>query len=144
EAQAYNYFSFDRVRPVVTIVSPLPAGTPLVSNVSYTPTVTIVDEGTSPPVASKDIQYVDWFVSDGVNPDQSVRVFTKPWGYTFFAPAVTSPGHYTLKASATDLSNNSSDVASFTWDVVPNNPPTNVVVINSPSSVYLGGHVTSD
>src|SRR5207244_2588020 len=73
------------------------------------------------------------------------RVFSKPWGYTFVAPSVTNGmAHFTLKASATDLSFNSSSLASYTWDVVPNSPPTNVAIATTPASVYLGNRVSAD
>ncbi|HJT17385.1 MAG TPA: Ig-like domain-containing protein, partial [Thermoanaerobaculia bacterium] len=129
-AQTFDFFSYDHVKPVVAIVSPVPAGFPLISGIAYTARVTIVDEGTN--AASQDIQYVDWFEGDRF----LVRTKLAPYSYNFAAPAA---GTYTLKASATDFSNNTSDVAAFTWTVAPNNPPSYVKVTVTPSSFYLGG-----
>ena len=132
EAQSFDFFSFDHVRPIVAIVSPLPAGFPLVAGVAYTAAARITDDGTTP---SKDIQYVDWFEGDRF----IVRAKIAPYTYNFAAPG--SGTTYTLKASATDLSNNVSEMASLTWNLAPNNAPTDVHVTTTPSAVFLGGHV---
>ncbi|HEX9406616.1 MAG TPA: Ig-like domain-containing protein, partial [Thermoanaerobaculia bacterium] len=134
--QTFDYFSFDHVKPIVTIISPVPAGFPLINGVAYTAKVTITDEATS--TASKDIQYVDWFDSDGTADRFIVRTKAAPFSYNFAAPNKTA---YTLKASATDFSNNTSDLASFTWTVAPNNAPADVKLTVTPASVYLAGHV---
>lgn len=141
ETQSFDYFSFDRIRPVVAIISPVPTGGAIVSDIAYTATAAITDEGTNAP--SKDVQYVDWLLSDGVHPDQMVsRAFAAPWGYSFAAPHVETSGtRFTLKASATDLSFNTSDVAAMTWEVAPNLPPRNVTLTANPASVYLGAHI---
>lgn len=132
EAQVFDFFSFDHVKPVVAIISPVPAGQPLVGGVAYVANVKITDDGSS---ASKDIQYVDWFEGDHF----VVRVKAAPFAYAFAAPKTGDK--YTLQASATDFSNNSSDVAAMTWSVVANNPPANVNIAAIPDSVYVGGHV---
>src|SRR5581483_5814726 len=90
------------------------------------------DEGTTNP--SKDIQYVDWFDSDGTVDRFIARTKTAPYAYSFAAPHQSS---YTLKASATDFSNNTSDLATFTWNVAPNNAPADVKVAVTPASLYL-------
>src|SRR5207244_2326400 len=134
--QAFDFFSFDHTKPVVAIVAPVPAELPLITGVAYTANVTITDQGTTS--ASKDIQYVDWFDSNGTTDRFIVRTKVAPFSYNFAAPNKSA---YTLKASATDFSNNISDLASFTWNVAPNNPPADVKLTATPASVYLAGHV---
>jgi Bacterial Ig-like domain/F5/8 type C domain len=134
-----EFFSFDTKKPVVTIGSPVAAGESLVSDVLYTATVSVVDSGAN--TASSDIAYVDWMNASGALVS---RVKTKPFSYSFVAPKTSTPTTFTLKASATDLSNNTSvEAASFTWNVVPNEAPKNIVVTNTPDTVYPSGRVTS-
>ncbi|HXG59335.1 MAG TPA: carboxypeptidase regulatory-like domain-containing protein [Thermoanaerobaculia bacterium] len=140
EAQLFEFFSYDGVKPVVVIAQP--AGTEaLVAGRGYTALPSITDEGTGS--SSSDIAYVEWFVMEG-SVERVVKVSTAPFGYTFVAPKVTSPAKYTLKASATDLSGNTSAIVSVTWDVNPNQAPGDVTVTATPGSVYLGGHVDAD
>src|SRR4029078_8605766 len=47
--QSFDYFAYDQVKPAISIVSPVPAGTPLVSGGGYMPTITSAD---------KDIKFV--------------------------------------------------------------------------------------
>ena len=137
-AQIFEYSSVDKVPPVVTIVSPLPAGTPLIAGSTYVIKASIADLGTNLP--SKDIAYVDWFTTDGTTDTNVARVRTAPdYGYLFAVPANVTK--VTLKASATDLSQNQSALASYTWDVTPNLPPQNVTLTPSVTGVYLNGHV---
>ncbi|HUJ13824.1 MAG TPA: Ig-like domain-containing protein, partial [Thermoanaerobaculia bacterium] len=133
--QTFDFFSFDNIKPVAAIVSPVPAGFPLITGIVYTANVAITDQGTTNP--SKDVQYVDWFDSDGTTDRFIVRTKLAPFSYNFAAPTGST---YTLKASATDLSNNTSDLASFTWSVSPNAPPSGLALTVTPDSFYLGGH----
>src|SRR5205085_527341 len=56
-----------------------------------------------------------------------------------------SSTHFTLKASARDLSNNDSpSFAAFTWDVAPNNAPSDLAVTSTPSSLYPGHSVSTN
>jgi hypothetical protein len=137
--QIFDFFSFDLVKPVVSIKSPVPDAYPLITGVAYTATPLITDEGTSNP--SKDTAYVDWFDSDGTTDTFRARVKTAPFGYFFVAPNASS---FTLKASATDLSGNTSALAAMTWTVKPNAAPTDVVVTNTPTAVYLAGKVATE
>ncbi|MDQ6799844.1 MAG: Ig-like domain-containing protein, partial [Acidobacteriota bacterium] len=137
-AQSFDFFSFDHVKPIVSILSPVPAGFPLISNVAYSASVKITDDGI---VTSKDVQYVDWFDSDGATDRFLVRTKVAPFAYNFAAPRTTTGTTFTLKASATDFSNNTSDLATFTWNIAPNNPPAAVTVTPTPASAYLTGHV---
>ncbi|MEA2163765.1 MAG: large repetitive protein [Thermoanaerobaculia bacterium] len=133
-AQTFDFFSADHVRPIVTIDAPA-AATKLIAGVDYTATVAITDEGISPPRNSTDISYVQWFDAAG---KPLARVTTAPFGYVIrVANGVTST---TLKASATDLSGNVSDIATQTWEVTPNLPPQNIV-ITVPASTYVARSV---
>ncbi|HXA17287.1 MAG TPA: Ig-like domain-containing protein [Thermoanaerobaculia bacterium] len=140
-AQVFEYSSIDKVRPVVTIVSPVGSGVALIAGASYIIKVSIVDEGTSIP--SKDIQYVDWFTTDGTADTAVARTRVGP-DYTFLLVVPKTVTSFTLKASATDLSFNSSDVATFTWTVTPNQPPQNVTLTTSAASAYLNGHFNAN
>ena len=133
-AQTFDFFSADHVRPVVTIDAPTTT-TKLIAGVDYTATVAIVDEGISPPRTSTDISYVQWFDAAG---KPLARVTSAPYGYVIrVANGVTST---TLKASATDLSGNVSDIATQMWEVTPNLPPQNLV-ITLPASTYVARSV---
>lgn len=121
DARVFDFFSFDHDQPVITITSPTGK---LTTGVLYTAGVSIDDS---------DIAYVDWLDAAGVS---IARVKTKPFGYDFVAPNAPS---FTLKATATDLSGNTSDApASFTWEVAPNAAPTDITVTNDVASVYPG------
>jgi hypothetical protein len=137
-AQVFEYASIDTVPPAVTIVSPVAAGVPLIAGSSYVIKVSVVDFGTNTP--SKDIQYVDWFTTNGTADTSVARTHIGPdYSYLFVVPANVTK--VTLKASATDLSQNTSALTSYTWDVTPNLPPQNVTLTPSVSSVYLNGHI---
>jgi hypothetical protein len=128
--QTFDFFSADHVKPVVSIDAPA-AGTKLTAGVDYVATVAIVDEGTTPPHASNDIAYVQWFDATG---KALTRATTAPYGYVLRnAAGVTT---VTLKASAVDLSGNASDLAAQTWEVTANLPPQNIV-ITVPASAYV-------
>ncbi|HYO78098.1 MAG TPA: Ig-like domain-containing protein, partial [Thermoanaerobaculia bacterium] len=132
ETRIVEYFSFDRVTPTARIVSPVAEGEKLTSGVLYAATVFVSDDGTN---EAGDVAYVDWLSEAGLSIE---RAKTKPYTFTFVAPATSTGTTFTLKASATDLSFNSSAVASFTWDVAPNDPPRDIVVTNTPTSAYPG------
>src|SRR3954447_2588318 len=140
-AQLFEYSSVDKIRPVVSIVSPVAAGVALVAGASYNIKVSIVDEGTT--TASKDIQYVDWFTTDGTADTVVARTRLGP-DYTYLLLVPRNATTVTLKASATDLSSNTSDVVAFTWTVVANQPPQNVTLTTSSPSVYLNGHFNAN
>ena len=141
--RTFDYYSFDTKKPVPSINSPLPAGYPLIAGVEYTATATVFDENTTN--ESTDVAFVDWFDAIGTF---LKRVTTKPYGYTFVAPAVNadgSPTHFTLKTSAQDLSKNASpSLIPFTWDVAPNNPPSDLAVTSTPASIYPGRSATTN
>ncbi|HEX7832706.1 MAG TPA: Ig-like domain-containing protein, partial [Thermoanaerobaculia bacterium] len=133
ETRAFDYTSFDTKKPVVAIVSPADT---LVSGVLYSVTATVTEEGGG---EASDVAYVDWLDANGV---AVARKTTKPYTYSFTAPATTTASTFTLKASAVDLSNNTSATqASHTWDVIANEAPRDVVVTNTPSSIYPGAAV---
>ncbi|HUR79641.1 MAG TPA: Ig-like domain-containing protein, partial [Thermoanaerobaculia bacterium] len=129
ETKVFELFSFDHTRPVISIVSPVGAGEKLVAGVLYAPTV-----GSD----ATDIAYVDWLDANGT---AIAREKAKPFAYSFVAPS--NAATFTLKATATDLSGNTSDLASRTWDVTANAAPSEVGVTNDVASVYPGGRVTS-
>ncbi|HEY6140273.1 MAG TPA: Ig-like domain-containing protein, partial [Thermoanaerobaculia bacterium] len=131
--QSFDYFGYDQVKPAISIVSPVPAGTPLVSGGGYMPTIASAD---------KDIKFVEWYSTDGTNKTLIAKLYTAPYGLpNFTAPVVTAPSTVTLYAKATDLSLNDSDFATFTWDVLPNLPPQNITVTLSKQTIYLKNHV---
>jgi hypothetical protein len=136
-AQVFEYSSIDKIRPVVTIISPVAAGVSLVAGATYSIKVSVVDDGTT--TASKDIQYVDWFTTDGTADTAVARTRLGP-DYTYLLLVPRNATTFTLKASATDLSFNTSDVVAFTWNVTPNQPPQNVTLTTSAANVYLNGH----
>ncbi|HEU4888018.1 MAG TPA: carboxypeptidase regulatory-like domain-containing protein, partial [Thermoanaerobaculia bacterium] len=137
-----DFFSFDRRKPVVEILSPVPAGQKLVSGLLYDARVTITDETTG--AASKDTAYVDWFEVTGTTERFLTRVRTAPFSYAFAAPVSATPTTYTLRASATDLSGNSNATpATLTMDVIPDQAPTDLAVVNVPSSLYPSRKLTS-
>jgi hypothetical protein len=134
-AQTFDFFSADHVRPVVTIDAPA-ATTKLIAGVDYVATVSILDEGITPPHASTDISYVQWFDGAGKALTKST---TAPYGYVLrIANGITT---VTLKASAVDLSGNVSEIATQTWEVTPNLPPQNIVV-TTPASTYVARSVS--
>jgi hypothetical protein len=123
-----DYAAFDRVDPVARIVSPVAAGEKLISGVLYTATV---DVG-----GATDVAYVDWLDASGVS---IARANAMPFAYSFVAPSNATT--FTLKASATDLSFNSSAVDAMTWDVAPNEAPRDIVVTHTPLSSYAGKQI---
>ncbi|MCU1231698.1 MAG: LamG domain protein jellyroll fold domain protein, partial [Acidobacteria bacterium] len=128
-AQIFDFFSFDTIAPVVTIPSPLPAGSPLIAGQLYTFVPTITDGAGG--AASTDIAFVDWTYPDNT----TSRVKS---GNFSIAPRVDSTdGTYTLKAKATDLSGNESALAIATFTVAANEAPKNVA-LTAPASTYLG------
>lgn len=137
DPRVFEFFSFDRKRPEVTIVSPVGAGEKLTSGVLYTAGVSIKNEGTADD--ANDIAYVDWLDAGGVS---IARVKAKPFAYDFVAPNTVSGTTFTLQATATDLSGNTSGhPATFTWDVVANAAPTEITVTHDVPSVYPSGKV---
>ncbi len=139
-ARTFDYFSFDLKKPVVAISSPVPDGYPLIAGVAYSVTPTITDEGTL--VASTDTAYVDWLDEAGAFITRS-RV--SPYAYTFVAPPASgTPALFTLKASATDLSGNTSaSPAARTWNVAPNDPPKDLELTTDVASAYPQRSVTA-
>jgi hypothetical protein len=135
DTRRFEFFSFDRVKPAARIVSPVAEGEKLVSGVLYSATVFVSDDGTN---ASTDVAYVDWLNADHVS---IARAKEQPFTYTFVAPPTTTGTTFTLRASATDLSFNTGEVTSFTWDVAPNEAPREIVVTPAPSSHYPGNAV---
>ncbi|HVR38489.1 MAG TPA: Ig-like domain-containing protein, partial [Thermoanaerobaculia bacterium] len=131
DAKVVDYFSFDLVAPVATILSPVVAGEKLVSGATYTATVKVTEpNSTNEP---KDVKLVDWFDAAGTH---KKRTTVKPYEFVFVAPLVTAETAYTLQASATDLSNNESARATFTWSVIPNAPPQNLATTVTPPAAY--------
>jgi len=123
-----DFFSFDTKKPVVHITSPSTT-TKLVQGVLYTATVEIDDT---------DIATVDFF---DANDNLLKRIKAPPFAYSFVASGTSM----TLKASATDLSGNTSaELAVATWEVVPNNAPANIVVANAPESAYPTGAIATN
>jgi hypothetical protein len=141
DAQTFSYSSVDTVKPVLTITSPVADGTALVAGSSYVIKVKMVDFGTT--TSSKDIQYVDWFTTDGTTDNAVLRTRIAPdYSYLLVVPAGVTK--VTLKASATDLSFNSSDVVPFTWDVIANKPPQDVTLTTSAPSAYVSRRVDAN
>jgi Bacterial Ig-like domain len=124
-----DYVSFDRVKPVARIVSPVAAGEKLVAGVLYAATAIVTNDGTTD--EASDVAYVDWLDEGGVS---IARVKTKPFTYSFVAPSGVSS--FTLKAGASDLSFNTGAIASMTWEVAPNEAPRDVIVTNTPAAEY--------
>ncbi|HEX8410707.1 MAG TPA: carboxypeptidase regulatory-like domain-containing protein, partial [Thermoanaerobaculia bacterium] len=135
ETRVFEFFSFDLKKPVVQIVSPVAAGEKLTAGVLYSAGVAITSEGST--ADANDIAYVDWLDAGGVS---IARVKTKPYAYSFVAPSNGST--YTLQATATDLSGNTSATpAEFTWSIAPNLAPTAIAITNDVTSVYPTGRV---
>ncbi|HEU4887385.1 MAG TPA: Ig-like domain-containing protein, partial [Thermoanaerobaculia bacterium] len=131
DAKVVDYFSFDLTAPAVTIQSPVATGEKLVSGATYLATVKMFEpNGTT---ESTDVKLVDWFDEAG---NHKKRTTVKPYEFSFVAPSVTTEGTYTLRASATDLSNNESERVSFTWTVIPNSPPQNLTATNTVTALY--------
>ncbi|HEX6084063.1 MAG TPA: Ig-like domain-containing protein, partial [Thermoanaerobaculia bacterium] len=125
--RVFDYFAFDRTKPVISIVSPAEK---LIAGVLYTVTVAS-DDG--------DLAYVDWLDAGGTS---VARVKTKPYGYSFVAPSNASS--FTLQATATDLSNNTSESpVSKTWEVAPNLAPSAIAITNDVTSAYPSGRVNT-
>lgn len=133
EQRTYDWVSFDTKKPVVTIVSPADQ---LVSGVLYTVTANVTDDGGA---EASDVAYVDWLDANGV---AIGRGTPKPYAYSFTAPSTSTSTTFTLKASATDFSNNTSAVQAVkTWNVLPNEAPRVTAITNTPASIYAGGSV---
>ncbi|MEO8378096.1 MAG: Ig-like domain-containing protein, partial [Acidobacteriota bacterium] len=138
DPRVFELFSFDRVPPVAAIVSPVAAGEKLVSGVLYSAGIAVTNAGSG--TEASDVAYADWLDAAGVS---IARVKTKPFAYDFVAPVTTTGTTFTLKATATDLSGNTSAEASFTWNVAPNEAPGEIVVTHDVASVYPSGRVES-
>ena len=80
DPQSFEWHSVDDIKPVVTIKSPVAPGLPLVVNGDYVIGVALTDEGTTNP--SSDVQWVDWFSSDGTTDTVLVRTGKAPYSYT--------------------------------------------------------------
>jgi hypothetical protein len=133
EQRSYDWVSFDTKKPVVAIVSP---ADPLVSGVLYTVTADVTNDDGS---EASDVAYVDWLDANGV---AIGRGTPKPYAYSFTAPSTATATTFTLKASATDFSNNTSAAQAVkTWTVIPNEAPRVTAITNTPASVYAGGAV---
>ncbi len=139
--QTFHFFSYDLVKPFVTVVSPVPAEFPLISGVEYTVGVDIRNASASGSTAT-DVAKVDWFRVDGATQTYLTTSNSAPWSYRFVAPDAPQAGStLQLAAVATDLSGNQSDPGAMTWQVKPNQPPQNVVVtMTPPDSIYPGNH----
>src|SRR5207244_1771661 len=139
--QTFHFFSYDLVKPFVTLVSPVPATYPLISGVEYTLGVDLRNGDASGTTAT-DIAKVDYFRVDGATATYIYTATAVPWSYRFVAPETPAGGStLTLRAIATDLSFNESAAATMTWDVRPNQPPQNVTVTPTPANaIYPGNH----
>ena len=132
----FNYVSFDKTPPVLAIIAPDPA-MQLVAALPYTAKLSITDFGTTR--NSVDIASVDWYDANDV---RLAHYTAPPFDYpNFVAPAGTTT--FTLKASAKDVSGNISNLAVTTWNVIADQPPANVTVSSTPSSLYAGHHVVT-
>ena len=140
--QTYHFFSYDSVAPFATILSPVPDGYPLISGVEYTPGIELRNGSAAGAVAT-DIARVDYFRVDGTTQTYAFTARSAPWTYRFVAPdAPASGANFTLRAIATDHSNNESAAADFTWQLRPNAAPQNVALALTPAtSVYPGNPV---
>ena len=127
ETRVFDFVSLDTDAPTVRIVSPVAADAPLVSGILYTVTADVTDASGG---AAGDVAYVDWLDAAGVSRG---RASTPPFAFEFVAPESAS---FTLQASATDLSSNTSDVASLTWNVIPNAAPRAITIASTPASAY--------
>ena len=129
DARVLEYVSFDRVKPLAKIVSPVAVGEKLVAGVLYAATAIVTNEGSGDEAG--DVAYIDWLDAAGVS---IARAKTKPFTYNFVVPAGATS--HTLKASATDLSFNTGATDSMTWEVAPNEAPRELAVTNTPASEY--------
>ncbi|HET8772701.1 MAG TPA: carboxypeptidase regulatory-like domain-containing protein, partial [Thermoanaerobaculia bacterium] len=140
DAQTFHFFSFDSIRPFVILNSPLPDGFPLISGVEYTLTADIRDTDANGPPAA-DIARVDYLRVDGASTTFLKSETKTPFSYRFVAPEVgESGGTFTLRAEALDLSGNTSEPASRTWTVQPNQAPQNVAVTLTPNAGSFAGN----
>ncbi|HET8797816.1 MAG TPA: Ig-like domain-containing protein, partial [Thermoanaerobaculia bacterium] len=138
--QTFHFFSYDRVRPWVNFVSPVPDGFPLISGVEYTLGVDLRN-GSATSTPATDVAKVDYFRVQNGTPVYLATASAAPWTYRFVAPDVPSGGSpYTLAASATDLSLNEGEQNSITWQVMPNAAPKNVAVALTPAPPFYAGN----
>ncbi len=140
DTQTFHFFSFDTIRPFITLPSPLPAGFPLISGVEYTLVPVIRDTDANGP-ASTDIARVDYLRVEGAT-QTFIKSETKaPYSYRFVAPDVPAGGApFALRAEALDLSGNTSEPATISWTVNPNLPPQNVGITLTPASASYAGN----
>jgi hypothetical protein len=136
-AQVFDFFSFDHTTPTVAIttVPALAPGGALVAGQSYSFVPIITD---APGVASRDIASVDWTYPNGT----TTRLTTPDYS---IAPLVVAAadGTFTLKAKATDLSHNVSELTMMTWNVVANQAPQNVAVTTNAPSTFVGSTIAA-
>jgi hypothetical protein len=142
--QTFHFFSFDRIKPFVRLISPVPDGFPLISGVEYTLGVDLRNESAGGTLAT-DVSFVDYLRVTGPTETYLTTIRSAPFGYRFVAPEAPEGGStYTLRAQATDRSLNQSDPATITWTVMPNAPPKNVAIALTPSSAYPANSVIAD
>src|SRR5205085_5174185 len=89
---SFDYFSFDKTAPFITFDPlPTPAGTPLISGLSYT-LHTLMRDGSATGPVSTDVARVDFFQVNGTS-KTLLRSLTKaPFEYAFVSPNVTTTG----------------------------------------------------
>src|SRR5213075_2114078 len=106
---AYDWLSFDTVKPFVVINSPVPTGYPLVSGVGYTIT-TAIHDATATGDLSGDIKSVDFFKVDN-GTATLIQTYPKPPFQYFFVGPLVGPagGSFTVRVVAHDSSGNNSD-----------------------------------
>ena len=89
--QTLHFFSFDPTAPYLTLVSPVPSGTALVSGTEYTLAPDIRNGSASAPAAT-DVARVDYFRVTGTTETYLASVSKTPFAYKFVAPdAPSSP-----------------------------------------------------
>src|SRR5439155_10837285 len=141
--QTFRFFSFDQTKPFVRLVSPVPAGFPLISGVEYTLGVDLRN-GTADGTPATDVAFVDYLRVDGANETYLTTIRSAPFAYRFVAPEAPEAGiTYALRARATDGSLNVSDPATISWTVKPNLPPKNIAITFTPANAYPANSVVA-
>ncbi|HSP14146.1 MAG TPA: Ig-like domain-containing protein [Thermoanaerobaculia bacterium] len=139
--QTFHFFSFDKTKPFVRLITPVPDTYPLISGVEYVLTPDLRNGTADGPVAT-DVASVDYFRVDGATETYLTTPRTGPFAYRFVAPEAPDAGlTYSLRARATDGSGNVSDPATISWTVKANQPPKNVAMTFTPATAYPANSV---
>lgn len=149
DSVAFDFRTFDDVKPHVAIVAPSPATT-LVAGIVYTVELSLVDSdsnGVPTSTVASDIDRVEYFeqVAGAWRLAEIVRPAPGNPHCSWNIVAPTGGAAYVVRAIAWDTSSNSSLPAEVSWSVVPDLAPAEIALLTSVRGTVVGSaHAGSD